>query len=245
MSDNYRSFSLPSRHLSETANVGRVIQIGECQSACWLSGSNIMHESARKTIMNEITIHNGKYRAELCGAQVMVPRPGNPKVTFHWKLADGSSRRIYSVSNLKKKDGTRNERGIELMRKWVPEWDGQDPFWYEQNIDWLRGRKVELVIENGPLYKDPSMTGPQVKYVNPVARPTEGTKTPIILHGIIAPNMIDVIGAYRQATSDMDSVERDRQWLEIVREAVPGKDQDLFTEEDWEKVIHRLRGEVA
>lgn len=194
-----------------------------------------------------VTIQNGKYRAKLCSVRTSISQKGIPGVTFNWELADGSARRIYSRTSLLKNDGKRNEIGIGLVRRWVPEWDGKEVQWFEQNHELLRGRTVELVIENKPWYKDPSMIGPEVKFVNPI-KPTSGVNngtTPVIISGLIAPNMIDVIGAYAQATNDMDPVERDRQWIEIVRHAVPDKDQDLFTNEDWQKVIDHLRGVAA
>lgn len=199
--------------------------------------------------MDQVTITDGKHRAHLCGAKTGASHTGNRYVNFQWQLADGTGRRIYSSSYLNRKDGSRNESGIALLRKWATGWDGNDPAWFVDNLDALRGIEVELIIKNKPWYKDQSKISPQVLFVNPVAATSAATseerKTQPFaerLPTVIAPNMLDVWQAFREATEGMDAHDRDLLWLSIVETTVPGKDQDLFTDEDWQSVINAMKG---
>lgn len=100
--------------------------------------------------MDQVTITDGKHRAHLCGAKTGASHTGNRYVNFQWQLADGTSRRIYSTSYLNRKDSSRNESGIALLRKWATGWDGNDPAWFVDNLDALRCIEVELIIKNKP-----------------------------------------------------------------------------------------------
>ena len=97
--------------------------------------------------MDQVTITDGKHRAHLCGAKTGASHTGNRYVNFQWQLADGTGRRIYSTSYLNRKDGSRNESGIALLRKWATGWDGNDPAWFVDNLDALRG--IEAALDAG------------------------------------------------------------------------------------------------
>ena len=193
-----------------------------------------------------ITIQDGKHRAKLFSVAIKQAKSGRPFAQFNWQFTDGSNRRIYSISSPTRRDGSRNDKGIDLMKQWAPGWDGNDIRWFEQNLDTLRETEVDLLIKNKPWFKDPSQIGPQVIGIYPVAkgglaekprRETTPAKHPLQTPIVATPNMIDIFNAFKSATEGMDSVVRDKLWLDTVHSAVPGKDQDLFTDEDWQTVI--------
>jgi len=200
--------------------------------------------------MSTITIEDGKHHARLVALTTGRSQSGNPYVQFQWQLTDG--RRIYSASYLNRKDGSRNERGIANMQKWAKEWDGKDIGWFERELERLKEMTVELVVKNKPWFRDPAQTSPQVEFINPVnaaetpvkavERVTVPTGRTFAL-GEVAPNMLDAWRAFQEQTTELSSYERDLIWIEAVNKAAPNKDQDLFTDEDWEKVIHILKGE--
>lgn len=198
-------------------------------------------------MMNAITIENGSYRARLVSVAYKTSASGNNYIQFLWQLNDGTGRRITSVSFPTKKDGSRNEAGIDCMRKWAVGWDGTDPAWFERELEHLRETDVELVIKNKPWYRDPSQISPQVLFVNPTrtapsassASPSQSLRLPTFN---AAPNMLDVWNGFCEATVEMNATDRDCLWLSVVTTAVPDKDQDLFTDEDWQKVIDTLKG---
>lgn len=199
------------------------------------------------------TITDGTYRATLGSVKTGESRKGNPYISFCWILSGetngGVTRRIYSTSYLNRADGTRNDKGCQLIKKWAKDWDGTSE-WFVNNLEALRSLEVALVIKNKSTYSDPSQISPQVLFVNPLpSSRSEATLQPSPKSGIstllfdaVKPNMLDVWRAYELATAEMDSADRDILWLQTVHSAVANKDQDLFTDEDWEKVIHVFKG---
>lgn len=192
--------------------------------------------------MNTQAIEDGKHRARLVAAKSGASRSGNPYVSFKWMLADGTRRTIYSTSYLNHRDGSRNDKGIALVRKWAQGWDGNDPAWFERELERLGEVEVELVVKAMPSYNDPNRLTTQVQFVNPVTKREEESQRRVTL-GEVSPNMLDVWEAFRESTAEMDTADREMLWLSVVETTVPNKDQDLFTDEDWQKVITALKGE--
>lgn len=68
----------------------------------------------------------------------------------------------------------------------------------------------------------------------------EATKQQIDLKAV-EPEMNQVWGAFCLLSEGRKASERDWQWIKLVAQCVPGKDQLDFTRDDWAAVLDALR----
>lgn len=213
----------------------------------------------------QVKIQDGSYEARLDGAQTKLTMSGKLMIVFAWKLESGESIRSASVIN--QADGALNPKAIDYIRRWCPQWDGADPYYFEEHIDELKALKVRLSIRNEPSYRDPSVIEPKVKWVNPLtwsewkpkrvgevegegsddALDPEALMTSLSRDGeidlkLVLPTMNEVWSAYAYLCRDVPRPKRNACWIAAVARLVPGKDQIDFTAEDWERVLEWVRG---
>ena len=91
--------------------------------------------------------------------------------------------RLKGYQSLTTRDGAINTRCVESLRQCFPEWDGTDPFWFE-DAD-LTGREVEIVVEDEVSDRD-GKTYSKVAWINPPggrgggAMPASGNRAAIL-----------------------------------------------------------------
>lgn len=207
-----------------------------------------------------LKIQDGAYLAHLAGAQVKLTTTNKLMVAFRWELAEGLGE-IIGYSVLSQADGSLNSKPIEYIRRWCPEWDGVDPYWFEEHLAELRAIEVKLSIRNEPSYRDASVIVPRVVWVNPAKWSPKPTKTPPEVYdpdnllgelkvlgaapefdlSVVEPTMSDVWSAYAYLCRKIPLAKRDACWIAKVHELVPNKDQIDFTVEDWGKVLAWMR----
>ena len=205
-------------------------------------------------------IQDGAYLAHLAGAQVKLTSTNKLMIVFRWELAEGRGS-INSYSVISQADGALNPKPIGYIQRWCPEWDGSDPYWFEEHLAELRALEVKVSIRNEPSYRDANAIIPVVSWVNPAKWTPTAKRTPPEVYdpdnllgelkvlgdapefdlAVVEPTMSDVWGAYAYLCRKIPIAKRDACWIAKVRELVPGKDQIDFTHEDWGKVLAWMR----
>lgn len=212
----------------------------------------------------ETFIQDGNYPAKLKGAQTRLTAVGKLMLVFLWEFEDG--RQIKSYSVISQPDGTLNPKPIGYIQRWCPDWDGVDPYWFEENLAALAQLKVRLSIRNEQSYRDPTISEAKVMWINPLtwgpsyAKATEGKgvgagepvdpealMTTLARDGeidlsIVRPTMSEVWGAYAHLCREVPIAKRNACWITAMKRLVPSKDQIDFDEGDWECVLEWVRG---
>lgn len=202
-----------------------------------------------------MNIQDGKYAAHLESSEVKLSGNGKPMICFLWKL-DRSGATVKSFTHLTLKDGTPNVKGIALVRRWAPDWDGNDLYWFGEHRSLASSYAVMLGIVNEPGYNDPNRIYAHVKWVNPVGwKPTSraakpecaGELTPnreeFAVHAdAIAPTMGDVWRAFRMLFPKASATQLELKWFELIDSCrEDGHDVDQFTESEWTKAIAKMK----
>lgn len=212
-------------------------------------------------MVSETFIQDGNYLAKLKGAQTRLTAAGKLMLVFLWELEDG--RQIKSYSVISQPDGTLNPKPIGYIQRWCPDWDGVDPYWFEENLAALAQLKVRLSIRNEPSYRDPTISEAKVMWINPltwgewvkVKRLGEGEAgetdpealmTTLVRDGeidlsIVKPTMSELWGAYAHLCREVPIAKRNACWIAAMKRLIPGKDQIDFDEGDWEEVLRWMR----
>jgi len=189
-------------------------------------------------------IQNGQYLATLDQAEVKLSAKGNTVLCFRWRL-ERSGELIMLYAGLMMKDGTENTRGIALLKRWCPAWDG-DPYWFCEHLDEARAYAVKLSIVNEPDWRDASKIVPVVKWVNPanpaIAKPATAAERPGLPPDIeLEPTMQDTWRLWCAMTGRCSATFRDKTWLWYVHETDANKDQCDFTSDDWARMQQHIK----
>lgn len=206
-----------------------------------------------------LKIQDGAYLAHLAGAQVKLTSTNKLMIVFRWELAEGLGS-INSYSVISQADGSLNPKPIGYIQRWCPDWDGVDPYWFEEHLAELRALEVKVSIRNEPSYRDTSVIIPVVSWVNPAKWLGAKTPPPEVYDpdnllgelkvlgdapefdlSVVEPTMSDVWSAYAYLCRKTPIAKRDACWIAKVHELVPYKDQIDFTKDDWAKVLAWLR----
>lgn len=108
----------------------------------------------------------GTYAAYCVGATNYTKQNGTHVLKLDFELEGGTpGDTIPFFQTIAKADGTIMTKGIEALRRAYPQWDGTDPYWFEEYD--LRGINVELVVKMEPGYSDKDHLYPMVRWVNP------------------------------------------------------------------------------
>lgn len=108
----------------------------------------------------------GTYAAYCVGATNYTNQNGTHVLKLDFELEGGTPGDTISFfQTIAKADGTIMTKGIEALRRAYPQWDGTDPYWFEEYD--LRGINVELVVKMEPGYSDKDHLYPMVRWVNP------------------------------------------------------------------------------
>lgn len=204
--------------------------------------------------MNTHDIPDGIHPAHLAAAQARLSAQGRPMVEFLWRI-DGTNVSLKSYLSLVRADGTPNAKAIALTRRWAPDWDGTDPYWFAEHLDFCRKYPVKLTVRNEPGWKDPSRTFACVAWVNPAhwappPRDTAAAKPDPIALDVAAlaeapedlePTMKNVWGVFTLLYAKVSPTVRDADWLALVSGLLPGKMQIDYTAEDWRRVLTHVR----
>ena len=198
----------------------------------------------------------------MTGAQVKLSAKGTPYLTFLWKTEQGVE--LKSFFFLTDKSGGPNENGKTLVRKWCPNWDGGE-YWFNEHFDEVSKIAVILIVKNEPSYKDPSQIYPVVKWVNPIGghqSPTTNYQSPTTNYQSptttppdpanraefasyldqLTPMMADAWAAINILYRGKSAAFVEKAWFSIIDTYSNGKDQDQFTEAQWQSVINHMKG---
>ena len=207
-----------------------------------------------------IRIQDGAYRARMTGAQVKLSFKGTPYLTFLWKTEQDFE--LKSFFFLTDKTGGPNEKGKALVRKWCPQWDGSE-YWFNEHFDEVSQIPVILVVKNEPSFKDPSLIYPTVKWVNPIGvslssprsattealpEPADDPPTPESRAEFesyldqLSPTMADAWTAINVLYRGNSAAFIEKAWFSIIDTYANGKDQDQFSEAQWQSVINHMKG---
>jgi len=194
-------------------------------------------------------IQDGVYPAHLIGAEVKLSSKGLPMLTLQWQL-DGREETLRSHVHFTLADGSPNVKGIGLVRKWAPDWDGKDLYWFSEHLEIASRYAVKLTIANEPAWNDPSLIYAKVKWVNP-ARWTPVDATSSSRQNMesvslppdvdLEPTMQDTWRLWCAMTSRCSASFRDKTWLWYVHETDANKDQIDFTPDDWFRMQQHIR----
>ena len=111
-------------------------------------------------------LQDGVYDAHLVAAHHCVSRLGKPMIEFLWKI-DRSDLTVKSFLHLEMKNGLKNVQGIRFTKGWAIDWDGEDPDWFDNNLETCQKYAVRLTVVNDRSTTNPSLTYTHVKWVNP------------------------------------------------------------------------------
>ena len=213
-----------------------------------------------------LLLQDGAYRAKMTGAQVKLSAKGTPYLTFLWKTEQGVE--LKSFFFLTDKSGGPNENGKTLVRKWCPNWDGGE-YWFNEHFDEVSKIAVILIVKNEPSYKDPSQIYPVVKWVNPIGGQRDlqrGSGVPTASEECdatasqptppdpanraefasyldqLTPMMADAWAAINILYRGKSAAFVEKAWFSIIDTYSNGKDQDQFTEAQWQSVINHMKG---
>ena len=203
-------------------------------------------------------LQDGVYDAHLVAAHHCVSRLGKPMIEFLWKI-DRSDLTVKSFLHLEMKNGLKNVQGIRFTKGWAIDWDGEDPDWFDNNLQTCQQYAVRLTVVNDRSTTNPSLTYTHVKWVNTrtgFPRPqvkVEGegeegrglrridpSRIPL-LPDDLKPTMKDAWEAFCFLTSDWAGAEREALWFAIIGKVAPGKDQIDFTEAEWSRVVSEMK----
>lgn len=200
-------------------------------------------------------IQDGNYAAHLLSSEVRLSGNGKPMICFLWKLDKGGET-VKSFTHLTLRDGSPNLKGISLVRRWAPDWDGEDLYWFGEHLSLAASYPVVLSIVNEQSYNDPNRVYTSVKWVNPkgwkpgvrdAARSGEGVLTPdrgeFARHAeVILPMMSDVWHAFRMLFPKASPTQLELKWFELIDSCREnGHDVDQFTEGEWQKAIDKMK----
>ena len=202
-------------------------------------------------------LQDGVYDAHLVAAHHCVSRLGKPMIEFLWKI-DRSDLTVKSFLHLEMKNGLKNVQGIRFTKGWAIDWDGEDPDWFDNNLQTCQQYAVRLTVVNDRSTTNPSLTYTHVKWVNPrqwarseelrvkseecaAVRKIDPTRIPL-LPDDLKPTMKDAWEAFCFLTSDWSNAEREKLWFSIIGKVAPGKDQIDFTEAEWSRVVSEMKG---
>jgi len=196
-------------------------------------------------------IQDGVYPAHLIGSEVKLSSKGLPMLTLQWQL-ETINATLKSHVHVSLADGSPNVKGIGLVRKWAPDWDGNDLYWFSEHLEIAGKYPVKLTVVNEPSWADPGILYAKVKWVNPANwRPTgsapvaptqidESASVRPAPDAALEPTMHDTWRMWCAMTENCSRSYRDKTWIWYARETAADRDQVDFTADDWARMQQRI-----
>jgi hypothetical protein len=128
-------------------------------------------------------IQPGTYNACATQAAVYENNNGTLVLCLDLDIRSDPPVRLKGFQSLTTKDGALNSRCIASLRECFPEWDGADPFWFEDAV--IAGRELSVVVEDEVSDRD-GKTYSKVAWINPPggrgggAMPASGNRAAIL-----------------------------------------------------------------
>ena len=125
----------------------------------------------------------GTYNACATQAAVYENDKGTLVLCLDLEVHSDPAARLKGFQSLTQRDGALNSRCIASLRECFPEWDGADPFWFE-DAD-IAGRELSVVVEDEVSERD-GKTYSKVAWINPLggrgggAMPASGNRAAIL-----------------------------------------------------------------
>jgi len=201
-------------------------------------------------------IADGKHPAQLFDVARFKTKDGRDAVSFVWELTD-CGERISSALTLVDAHGLKNHFGICLVKKWAPEWPGDDLDWLSAHVSELHTKRVFVHMRGGKVdwifpddYWADAAKADQRSEVEGRSRSEVKVNRPlkIELHPEriaefpekIPGNFASAKALFDALTDGSDKLDADVVWTRLAKKI--GNLQIDFTEAEWLQMIEMIKG---